>query len=101
GKRRTAHRNHRSTNVSGERRESAMTDTSTSYFGKATSRVDGQAKVTGAAKYAAEHIVPGLAFGFVVTSAIARGRVRKIHTGEASAGGGGGEYFFVCHHAEK
>src|SRR5215469_2352249 len=62
-----------------------MTDTSTSYLGKLTSRVDGQAKVTGAAKYAAEHIVPGLAFGFVVTSAIARGRVRNIHTSEALA----------------
>ena len=62
-----------------------MTDTSTSYLGKPTSRVDGQAKVTGAAKYAAEHIVPGLAFGFVVTSAIARGRVRNIHTAEALA----------------
>jgi xanthine dehydrogenase YagR molybdenum-binding subunit len=62
-----------------------MTDTSTSYLGKATSRVDGRAKVTGAAKYAAEHIVPGLAFGFVVASAIARGRIRSIHTAEALA----------------
>ena len=62
-----------------------MTDTSTSYLGRPTSRVGGQAKVTGAAKYAAEHIVPGLAFGFVVSSAIARGRIRKIHTAEALA----------------
>jgi xanthine dehydrogenase YagR molybdenum-binding subunit len=41
--------------------------------------------VTGAAKYAAEHNVPGLAYGFAVTSAIARGRIRSIHTAEALA----------------
>ena len=58
----------------------------TNYFGKPTmSRVDGHAKVTGAAKYAAEHNVPGLAYGFVVTSAIAKGRVRRIHTTDAMA----------------
>ncbi|MGN6750865.1 MAG: xanthine dehydrogenase family protein molybdopterin-binding subunit, partial [Xanthobacteraceae bacterium] len=62
-----------------------MANTRTNYLGKPTSRVDGQAKVTGAAKYAAEHIVSGLAYGFVVTSAIARGRIRNIHTTEALA----------------
>ena len=40
--------------------------TATSYLGKPTSRIDGRAKVTGAAKYAAEYNVPGLAHGFVV-----------------------------------
>ena len=43
------------------------------YVGTATSRVDGRAKVTGAAKYAAEFNVPGLAHGSVVTSTIAKG----------------------------
>jgi xanthine dehydrogenase YagR molybdenum-binding subunit len=62
-----------------------MTGTSTSYLGKPTSRVDGHAKVTGAAKYAAEHTAPGLAYGHVVSSAIARGRIRSIHTAEALA----------------
>jgi xanthine dehydrogenase YagR molybdenum-binding subunit len=62
-----------------------MNDTSTKYLGKPTSRVDGHAKVTGAAKYAAEHNVPGLAYGFAVTSAIARGRIRSIHTADAFA----------------
>lgn len=62
-----------------------MAGTRTNYLGKPTSRVDGQAKVTGAAKYAAERIVPGLAYGFVVGSAIARGRIRSIHTVEALA----------------
>ena len=60
-----------------------MADMSTSYLGKPTSRVDGRAKVTGAAKYAAEHNVSGLAYGFVVTSAIAKGRILRIHTTDA------------------
>jgi xanthine dehydrogenase YagR molybdenum-binding subunit len=60
-----------------------MADMSTSYLGKPTSRVDGRAKVTGAAKYAAEHNVSGLAYGFVVASAIAKGRVLRIHTADA------------------
>ena len=42
------------------------------------SRVDGPAKVTGQAKYAAEFNVPGLAHGFVVSSTIAKGRIKKI-----------------------
>jgi xanthine dehydrogenase YagR molybdenum-binding subunit len=57
----------------------------TSYVGKPISRVDGRAKVTGGAKYAAEFNVPNLAHGFVVSSAIAKGRILKIHTAEALA----------------
>jgi xanthine dehydrogenase YagR molybdenum-binding subunit len=45
------------------------------YIGTATSRIDGFAKVTGAAKYAAEFNVPGLTYGSVVTSTIAKGRI--------------------------
>src|SRR6266849_10178925 len=63
------------------KRERAMT--ATSYLGKPTSRIDGRAKVTGAAKYAAEYNVPGLAHGFVVTSTIAKGRIKRIHTADA------------------
>ena len=62
-----------------------MTGVGTNYFGKPISRVDGHAKVTGAAKYAAEHNLPGLAYGYAVPSAIARGRIRAIHTAEALA----------------
>jgi xanthine dehydrogenase YagR molybdenum-binding subunit len=47
-------------------------------IGKPVSRVDGPAKVTGAAKYAAEFNVPSLAHGFVVNSEIAKGRIKKI-----------------------
>ena len=59
--------------------------TATSYLGKPTSRIDGHAKVTGLAKYAAEYNAPGLAHGFVVSSAIAKGRIRRIHTADALA----------------
>ncbi|MBV8753185.1 MAG: xanthine dehydrogenase family protein molybdopterin-binding subunit [Hyphomicrobiales bacterium] len=59
--------------------------TATSILGKPTSRVDGHAKVTGAAKYAAEYNVPELAHGFVVTSAIAKGRIAQIDMADALA----------------
>jgi len=48
------------------------------YIGSSTSRVDGVAKVTGAAKYAAEFNVPGLVYGSVVTSTTAKGRITRI-----------------------
>ena len=47
-----------------------------SYVGTAQSRVDGRAKVTGAARYAAEFNSPGLAHGVVISSAIAKGRIK-------------------------
>jgi xanthine dehydrogenase YagR molybdenum-binding subunit len=53
------------------------------YIGTPTSRVDGHAKVTGAAKYAGEFNVPGLAFGSVVESTIAKGRIAGIDMSEA------------------
>jgi xanthine dehydrogenase YagR molybdenum-binding subunit len=59
--------------------------TATSHLGKPTSRVEGRAKVTGAAKYAAEYNVDGLAHGFVVSSTIAKGRIKRIHTADALA----------------
>jgi xanthine dehydrogenase YagR molybdenum-binding subunit len=45
------------------------------YIGTAASRIDGRAKVTGTARYAAEVNVPGLVHGSVVTSTIAKGRI--------------------------
>ena len=53
------------------------------YIGTPTSRVDGVAKVTGAAKYAAEFNAPGLAHGSVVSATIAGGRITRIDTGAA------------------
>ncbi len=55
----------------------------TNYIGQPVSRVDGYAKVTGAAKYAAEHNTPDLAYGFVASSTIAKGRITRLDTSEA------------------
>ncbi|MBQ5942597.1 xanthine dehydrogenase family protein molybdopterin-binding subunit [Massilia sp. AB1] len=46
--------------------------------GMAVSRVDGRAKVTGEARYAAEHEAPGLCYGVAVNSTIACGRIVRI-----------------------
>ena len=54
------------------------------YIGTATSRVDGIAKVTGTAKYAAEFNVPGLLHASVVTSTIAKGRITGLDTTAAT-----------------
>ena len=55
----------------------------TTYIGTATSRVDGHAKVTGAAKYAGEYDATGLAHASVVASVIAKGRIVRINASEA------------------
>ena len=55
----------------------------TLYFGTPTSRVDGPAKVTGAAKYAAEFNVPNMAYAAIVTSIIPKGRVKRLDTSAA------------------
>ncbi|HEY2136097.1 MAG TPA: xanthine dehydrogenase family protein molybdopterin-binding subunit, partial [Xanthobacteraceae bacterium] len=59
--------------------------TATTYVGVPTSRVDGRAKVTGLAKYAAEFNLRGLAHGAVISSAIAKGRISRIDTRNALA----------------
>src|SRR2546429_470461 len=56
---------------------------STAYIGEAIDRVDGRAKVTGQAKYAAEHPVADMAYGYVVSSAVATGRITGIDTSAA------------------
>ncbi|MBV9116093.1 MAG: xanthine dehydrogenase family protein molybdopterin-binding subunit [Acetobacteraceae bacterium] len=57
----------------------------TTYIGAATPRVDGHAKVTGAAKYAGEFNTPGLAHASVVASTVAKGRVTRVDAGAALA----------------
>jgi xanthine dehydrogenase YagR molybdenum-binding subunit len=47
--------------------------------------VDGVAKVTGQARYASDEPVANPAYACLVTSAIARGRVRALHLGAARA----------------
>lgn len=53
------------------------------YVGTPTSRVDGRAKVTGAAKYAGEFKADGLVYGFVVEATIPKGRISRIDDSEA------------------
>ncbi|MGJ0451948.1 MAG: xanthine dehydrogenase family protein molybdopterin-binding subunit [Methylocystis sp.] len=50
----------------------------TNSIGKPVSRIDGPAKVTGRATYAAEFSAPDLAYGFVVSSVVAKGRIQSI-----------------------
>jgi len=47
------------------------------------SRVDGVAKVTGKAKYAAEFQVKDVAYGYIVQSTIAKGAIKTIDVSEA------------------
>ncbi|QFG24145.1 xanthine dehydrogenase family protein molybdopterin-binding subunit [Actinomadura sp. WMMB 499] len=53
--------------------------------GKGVRRVDGRAKVTGAARYAADNEVPDPLHGFLVMSTVARGEVTDIDTAAALA----------------
>ena len=53
------------------------------YVGRPMDRVDGRLKVTGAARYAAEFDVPGMAHAVLVQSTIARGRVTDLDASEA------------------
>ncbi len=53
--------------------------------GQALPRVDGRLKVTGTARFTAEHHPDSLVHGVVIGSAIARGRVISITTSEAEA----------------
>jgi xanthine dehydrogenase YagR molybdenum-binding subunit len=57
-------------------------------IGTAVNRKDGLAKVTGKATYAAEQQIPGLVYGYLVTSAIAKGRIRSISTQAAETAPG-------------
>jgi xanthine dehydrogenase YagR molybdenum-binding subunit len=55
----------------------------TANIGAPLDRVDGHLKVTGAAKYSAEWPMPGVAYGFMVLSTVANGRIRDIDTSRA------------------
>jgi len=59
------------------------TNTTMTHIGTATSRIDGRAKVSGLAKYAAEYDAPDLAYCSVVTSTIAKGDIARIDTSDA------------------
>ncbi|MFB9241867.1 xanthine dehydrogenase family protein molybdopterin-binding subunit [Massilia antarctica] len=54
-------------------------------IGMAVSRVDGRDKVTGRARYAAEHPAEALLYGVVVSGTITKGRIAAIDAGRALA----------------
>jgi xanthine dehydrogenase YagR molybdenum-binding subunit len=58
------------------------------HSGMAVSRVDGRAKVTGQAQYAAEIGAPDLAYGVVVSGTVAKGRIKTIDVAAAKAAPG-------------
>src|SRR6476661_822262 len=58
-------------------------DTPGGVVGQPLDRVDGREKVTGKARYSAEFPLPGLLYGVLATSPIARGRIQRIDTAAA------------------
>ena len=60
----------------------------TTPIGQPLTRIDGRLKVTGAATYAAEFQRPKLAYGALIQSAIANGRVTKIDLSAAKSAPG-------------
>lgn len=68
--------------------QSSTHGSTTTPIGQALSRVDGRAKVTGAAPYAAEAPAKNMAFAAVVQSTIAKGRILSIKTARAQSAPG-------------
>src|SRR5215211_298469 len=58
--------------------------------GKPTDRIDGPLKTTGTAPYAYERhdVIPRQAYGYILGSAIPKGRIRSIYVAEAKAAPG-------------
>ncbi|MEV6236184.1 xanthine dehydrogenase family protein molybdopterin-binding subunit [Lentzea sp. NPDC051838] len=57
-------------------------------IGRDVDRVDGRIKVTGATPYAADTKIPGVTYGYLVTSTIGRGQVTSMDTSAALASPG-------------
>ena len=64
--------------IHGDQQPVAARGTGHIAVGTPLARIDGPAKVTGHARYAAEHPTENLAYGVVVNSTIAKGRIERI-----------------------
>ncbi|MER9139507.1 xanthine dehydrogenase family protein molybdopterin-binding subunit [Mesorhizobium sp. M0830] len=53
------------------------------FIGRPVDRIDGPFKVTGRATYAYEHPIDGVAYGYVLGAAIAKGRIAEIDISDA------------------
>jgi xanthine dehydrogenase YagR molybdenum-binding subunit len=62
--------------------------TTASPLGRPVDRIDGPLKVTGAARYAADHLPNGLAYGYLVTSTVGLGAIVAMDTAPALAAPG-------------
>ena len=71
---------------------------SSSIIGAAVTRVDGPLKVTGAARYAVDHPIENIAYGFAVSSTIAKGRIVNIDTSVAERMSG---VLTIIHHGNS
>lgn len=58
------------------------------YIGKEMKRVEGVAKVTGRAKFAAEFELPHMAFGYLCESAVGKGTIRNLDVSAAESAPG-------------
>jgi xanthine dehydrogenase YagR molybdenum-binding subunit len=54
-------------------------------IGQSINRLEGNLKVTGAAKYAGEYHVPDLLYGYALNSTVTKGKITKIDTDKAKA----------------
>ncbi|MGH9404218.1 MAG: xanthine dehydrogenase family protein molybdopterin-binding subunit [Terriglobia bacterium] len=66
-------------------------------LGTATGRADGRLKVTGSARYAADHPIEGVAHAVAIVSSIAKGRVRSIDASAAEKAPG---FLAILHHGK-
>lgn len=56
---------------------------STDILGKPQDRLEGRLKVTGALRYSGDRLIESVAYGYLVTSTIARGEIRAMDSSEA------------------
>jgi xanthine dehydrogenase YagR molybdenum-binding subunit len=57
-------------------------------IGTSLTRPDGWMKLTGAANYAADHVLPDMVYAVLVTATVPRGRVTELHTAQAAGAPG-------------
>ena len=69
-------------------------------MGNPEPRIDGRLKVTGEARYGSDFPVANPAYAFLVTSAIARGRIEAMELSEAKAVPGVLEIFYHANSSE-
>jgi len=70
-------------NQSNSTEGAAPNNPSSEIIGKAHSRLDGHAKVTGKVRYSGDHLIEGVTFGYLILSTIAKGQIRSMDVSAA------------------